>query len=66
MKKKIYKACEEIINVFWIYVLLMGILWSAAITRAVPELGVGALVIAVMINSGFKKHEKGGSDDGSD
>ena len=60
-KKKIYEAREKIINVFWIYVILMAMAITVRVGIAKPVLGVGALVIAVIIN--IMLHIGGGDDD---
>lgn len=67
MKKKLYKAGTEIINVLCIYVALMATVWAVGIARAIPELGIGVLVIAMLLN--FMEHiirHFGGEDHGSD
>lgn len=67
MKKKLYEAGTEVINVLWIYMIIMAMAVTIFIGIAKPVLGVGGLVIAVLINNmlGMKVHI-GGSDHGSD
>ena len=60
-KKKINEAREKIINVFWIYVILMAMAITVCAGIAKPVLGVSALVIAVIIN--IMLHIGGGDDD---
>ena len=67
MKKKLYEAGTEVIKVLCIYVVLMATVWAVGIARAIPELGIGVLVIATLLN--FMVHIKvhfGGEDHGSD
>lgn len=56
MKKKLYKAGTEVINVLCIYVALMATVWAVGIAIAIPELGIGVLVIATLLN--FMVHIK--------
>lgn len=67
MKKKLYEAGTEIINVLCIYVILMATVWAIGIARAIPELGVGVLVIATLLNFMARIiNHFGGTDDGSE
>ena len=67
MKKKLYEAGTEFINVLCIYVALMATVWAIGIARAIPELGIGVLVIATLLNfMGPIIKRFGGSDHGGD
>lgn len=67
MKKKLYEAGTEVINVLCIYVVLMATVWAVGVARAIPELGIGVLVIATLLNfMGRMINHFGGEDHGSD
>lgn len=67
MKKKLYEAGTEVINVLCIYVALMATVWAVGIAIAIPELGIGALVAATFLNfMGRIINHFGGEDHGSD
>lgn len=65
MKKKLYEVGSEIVNVLCIYVVLMATVWAIGVARAIPELGIGVLVIATLLNfMGRMINHFGGVDDG--
>lgn len=65
MKKKLYEIGSEIVNVLCIYVVLMATVWAIGVARAIPELGIGVLVIATLLNfMGRVINHFGGADDG--
>lgn len=59
MKKKLYEAGTEIINVLCIYVALMTTVWAVGVAIAIPEIGIGFLVIATFLNIMFNIAGKG-------
>lgn len=59
MKKKLYEAGTEVINVLCIYVVLMATMWAIGVARANPELGIGVLVLAAFLNIMFNIARKG-------
>lgn len=50
MKKKLYEAGTEVVNVLCIYVVLMATMWAIGVARANPELGIGVMVLATFLN----------------
>lgn len=59
MKKKLYEAGTEVINVLCIYVVLMATVWAIGIARTIPELGIGVLVLATFLNIMFNIAKRG-------
>ena len=72
MKEIIIKAVTTIIKVAVIYVALMATILTGTLGLAMPELGLGILVISglllimvEMLNKGGNDHDSGRNEDGT-
>lgn len=59
MKNNLNEAATEIIKVARIYVILMAIVWTIGVAVAIPEIGIGFLVIATFLNIMFNIARRG-------